>query len=198
MEDEMEPTELEARNAFLIAAIEDLRDSIRAMDFKAEVLLIAMSAPLMDASGTAAAIVGLVHLGNPVIAALSTGAAAVLVGGWFVAFCLILRLLLAGLNPAAAVPDHSQAKDVFFPAALFRVRKRDLLRPHRVVTSKSVQDHLDDMPASLEEIAIELTFEQMKLAFLFAIKRRIFNCSVVCVAAGVAAGCILFGFHAFW
>jgi hypothetical protein len=194
----METTVLEARNDFLIAAIEDLRDSIRAMDFKAEVLLIAMSAPLMDASGTASAIVGLVHSANPVIAALSTGSAAVLVVGWFGAFCLILRLLLAGLNPAAAVPDHSDAKDVFFPAALFRVRKRDLWRPHRVVTSKSVQDHLDEMPVTLEEIAVELAFEQMKLAFLFSIKRKVFNCSVAFVAAGVVAGCVLFGFHAFW
>jgi hypothetical protein len=182
------------RLQFLYAAIEDKQETIRAVDFKAEILLIAMTVPLMNTSGISSTIIALSNRGSP-IAAIAHILTLALVVGWFFAFVFILATIFAVNNPAAAISDSSGARGTFFSGWLFPLRWHHLLPRCSFVTDKSVDSHLAGIPVSEEEIARELAFEHMKLAYICARKVAYFNNSILATGIGLVAGSFVFLLH---
>src|ERR1700733_11973990 len=100
--------------SFLYAAIEDLQGTVRALDIKAEVLLVAMTVPLYDASGIAATLSKLLREGLVGFRILTAIIVLWIAIAWIAAFIATFRVLVASHNPSDAIPDHSPAKGSFF------------------------------------------------------------------------------------
>lgn len=182
---------------FLLASVEDQQGTIRAIDFKAEVLLIAMTVPLMNTSGISATMTALGSCNSRPVAGLSHAMALILMIGWFFAFLCILATIFAKHDPAAAIADRSGARGSFYSDGLFRVTWRHLFFGQKIATSTSVASHLKTIPETEDEIAQDLVFEQMKLASICARKIGYFNYSIRAAGASVVAGAILFILHLF-
>lgn len=183
---------------FLRAAIEDLQGTIRAIDMKAEVLLIAMTVPLMDATGisnTVAALVQSRHLFVQATAALSAIGAIV---SLFAASLFTLRVLRGAHNPASALPERSGARGSFYAGHIYKFTRADVLRDRLVHSSKSVAEYLSELPTSEEDVQLELAFEQMKLAYICGRKIAMFNAAVRCIAVSVYCGLAMLLLHVFF
>jgi hypothetical protein len=177
--------------AFLYAAVEDLQGTVRAIDIKAEVLLIAMTVPLSDASGFAGMVWNLVTGGHLIVRGLAAVAALGLILTWIAAFISTFRVLIGHHNPSDAILDHSPAKGAFFAGHLFKFTRSDLICDRLVKSSKTLKEHIESLPATEEAVIAELAYEQLKLAFICSRKIAMFNFAVRLTIMGVYAGMIL-------
>jgi hypothetical protein len=178
-------------SAFLYAAIDDLQGTVRAIDIKAEVLLLGMTVPLSDLSGGSVAVWEMITKGHLIIRVLSLIASVGLVVSWITAFIATCRVLVGSHNPADAIPDHAPAKGAFFAGSLFKFKVMDLLRDRLVPGTRTLQQHIDSLPNDPESVVAELAFEQLKLAFICARKIAMFNFAVRLTVFGVYAGVAL-------
>jgi len=181
--------------SFLYAAIEDLQGTVRALDIKAEVLLVAMTVPLYDASGIAATLSKLLREGLVGFRILTAIIVLWIALAWIAAFIATFRVLVASHNPSDAIPDHAPAKGSFFAGHLFKFTRKDLIRDRLVTCSHTLRQHLDELPTGDEQVKAELAFEHLKLAFICSRKIAMFNFAVRLMTAGVYASVLLLILH---
>jgi len=168
---------------FLSKAIEDIQGTIRALDVKASALLVVLAVPLAAAE----------NLGEGVKAlrASSSWLLWALVVAWAISLAFALLTLGAIANPAGCVPEEDRPLGTFYGATLFDVRLSDLTPWTKTKSRHSVSTWLTRCPGSPEAAAMELAFEQMKLAYIRDVK--ILRVRVATIALVVAIACFTVG-----
>jgi hypothetical protein len=182
-----EPNVTDERKSFLLEAIKDGQATIRALDFKANALLVVLALLLTNANKVAAA-AGFLSRRHDCLgyAAIGLAIIAVITGVFAVWFAVLT--LAAQFDPRSAV-DPGEHKDkpylgsffaggyyafLDFPFIFGRFERR---------SSASLETHLTRLPVTSEDVVIALAYEQLKLAFIRDSKAKAIRISY---ALGVA------------
>lgn len=184
------------RSDFLKAALEDIQETVRAFDWKAEVLLIGMSVPLLNVTGIISTLQQLLAktsgLSYLTILTLSVICAVT----WTSAFLLSLTVLLATKNPAKILLEEDRPKRWgFFTPALFKPSLCATILGRTAKSERSLSSHIDQLPRDEEDLVAQLAFEQMKVGFICARKMCLFNAAVRATIVGVVGGSVLWVVH---
>lgn len=186
---------LSSHNEFLYASIEDTQQTIRAIDIKAEVLLLGMAIPLADAQGLVAGTSGLLAQTSGYIHMLVLMLAAIIVPLWVASFFFTLRVLQAVKLPHDLFPHTGGATGTFFAAGLYRLKALDVLLDRRVKPCKRLRIEKLDSPVDEQRVRAELTCQQLKVGYICARKIAMFNWSVASLMIGVGTSFVLWLVH---
>lgn len=157
---------MDRRADFFLNAIQDTQETIRALDQKANSLLVLIALPLPVAAWllTEVSKTYISHGSVPGWSALGFMCAAA--ATWTGSIVCLIRAILPRSNPSASVPIHDGASGLWYSGDLFR--KRGLFANR--VSCRSVQEQLNKCPDSDEKLATELAFEHMKVVFIREVK----------------------------
>ncbi|MDD5052501.1 MAG: hypothetical protein PHO27_07205 [Sulfuricurvum sp.] len=149
---------------FISVAINDTQSTIRAIDVKIGALLTGMLLPIASLGKIWGHLNHLSLAINQVIAII---AGILFFSLWILAVLLLVRAISAIDSPTNHIIDSNQYKGSFFGAYLYRFGWRDLiLNRTKNKAIKKVSQFLCDYPDSADSIALELTFEHMKLIYI--------------------------------
>ncbi len=157
---------------FQYQAILDAQSAIRAIDTKIGILLIVILIPLSNLSSIR------FHISNicPPIGVnlqffMFTIIAFVFFLVWILAFFSAIRAIIAIDNPSSHILGCESLKGAFYCPGLYRLGFWDfILNRKTLMAQKNLLDVYKSIPTSIEDISMELTFEQMKLAYIRDVK----------------------------
>jgi hypothetical protein len=159
---------MDNRLGFMHRAIEENQLNIRAIDVKIGALLAAVLLPLAATPRIFA------HLENfyglwPHWSMFVVNMAFLLM--WLLALgCLVLAMTAID-NPAVHIPNVKLYKGSFYGGGLFKLSLVDaLVNRADVIAAKRPVDYMSELPMTDQDIMGELTFEQMKLAYIRDVK----------------------------
>lgn len=149
------PTEsLSDSLAFLYASISDTQDTIRALDTKANYMLVVLTLPILKLDG-------LFHMAGALLSDFSVWTLAIrlymlllFVSMWALAFVLAFRTIAAKNNPQQMVEGYHPL-NAFYCTAIFSEWKPSSFIMHQNIS-----------PVRAIDIRAELLYEQMKLTFI--------------------------------
>jgi hypothetical protein len=173
---------------FAYEAMRDSRDTIRAIDFKANALLVVLAifATNIDkvAGATRELTLHSAHLDHALWVIVAIGGAAL----WLLSFFAACLVLSGNYNPVAQIRETSDVTGIFFAAGKFATQSnRWLLWPRRA--RASLTDHEAAMHLRPDAILREVWFEHLKLVCirdLKAIRIRVAYLSGACSAVLIA------------
>ena len=154
---------------FAYEAMRDCRDTIRAIDFKANALLVVLAIFATNIDKVASAERDLIHHGTNASSTIWIIAGVASAGLWlwsFIAACLVLT---GSYNPATHIKERSDVTGVFFAPDRFPARSNLwLLWPEQASTSLTDHEAAMDLPP--DAILREVWFEHLKLVFIRDLK----------------------------
>lgn len=167
----MNEKDAEAQTEFLLAAIEDARDVIRAIDTKVAALFFGLSIPLSKLNSIWAIsqsglerTSGIAHLAVAVLIALFSLA-------WLVSLYASLQTLLHIDDPSAHVAGEKPT-GIFYSAGIFRASWRDALFSRRQSVRVEFSRFFGALPSTQEAARKELAFELLKLVYVRTLKMK--------------------------
>ncbi len=195
-EDEKKNQEDEHLCDFLLASIADIQGTIRAIDAKLSVLLALLLVALTNLariyrtlSSAAAALPGEESLARLVLCATI----AVFVLSWCLSLLFVFKGLIGIHNPQEHVKGE-RPPGMFYAAGTYEITLLNLLLPFWVKSKLSLQEILANLPKDQTSLIEELTYEQMKLAFIRDTKMRAQSCAFRCALLWIVTGAFLWGF----
>jgi hypothetical protein len=181
----------DATAQFLYAAIGDLQGTVRAVDFKAEVMLFAVTVPLSILPTVSIPLWNMVTAGSLIVRIFTACGTLGMVVFWPAAFIATFRVLVGSHNPGDSIADHSPANGAFYSGGLFKFKMTDLMLDRLVTAPVSLKQHIASLPTDVDGVIAELAFEQLKLAYMCSRKIAMFNLAVRLTVFGVCAGILL-------
>jgi len=178
-----------AQSHFLYASIADIQATIRAMDFKANVLLLVLFVPISRITDIAPLFH---HLERERFGRMSWVAIIVAAGVlffWMVSLILTLWYVSAVHDPSTHVSGKKPA-GTFYSPTLFNVRLWNI-ESARYASTQSLDDHLEQLPRTEEDICRELAFEQMKLVYIRSRKMALIKSGYNCTAIAALLAMLL-------
>jgi hypothetical protein len=178
---------------FLYASIEDVQGTIRAIDTKMAALMVILIIPLSQLGDIVQKIRGLLaqtqNSMQPAVWVLS----AVCIVSWLLSIVVTLLALLGIDSPFAHVRfggETENPKGAFYAGNVFTFEPKHVFNPAEIRSSRTLLDHVADLPASHDALVKELAFEQMKLAYVRGLKmirqKYAFLCALVWLCTGGA------------
>lgn len=156
------------RLAFIQAALSDVQATIRAIDVKVGALIVLVLAPFANISRVFAHVDKLCCR-SPKL--LFIAIAVCFFASWFLALASLVRAVGALDNPARHIVNATNQKGMFFGGGLFVFNIADaFLNRHGVKSKRDLVDFSKDIPSSVEDIEMELAFEQMKVIYIRDLK----------------------------
>lgn len=156
------------RLAFIQTAVTDIQATIRAIDVKVGALLVLILAPFASLSRVFAHVDKLCCR-SPKL--LFIAIAACFFASWFLALASLVRAVGAQDNPARHIENAANQKGTFYGGGLFIFNIADVFFNRlSVKAKKNLVDFSKDIPTSVEDIEMELAFEQMKVVYIRDIK----------------------------
>jgi hypothetical protein len=178
-----------SQSHFLYTSIADIQATIRAMDFKANVLLLVLFVPISRVTDISGAIrhFGAGQFGKlgwiPIIMA-----AAVAIF-WLASLVLTFWYVSAVHDPSAHVTGK-KPPGTFYSPTLYKVRLWNI-ESRRSASAQSLDDHLAQIPANDEDVCRELAFEQMKLVYIRSRKMALIKWGYLCTGIAASLGFVL-------
>jgi hypothetical protein len=165
--------DLNMKKEFLYQSIIDIQETIRAIDTKLGFLLIFLAIPLTNLGKIYTYIdrlyAQLNTIGWIIVYSLLIFS---FVAAWIMAFLSSIMAISGIDNPAShIITEVDDFLGSFYNKGLFTFNIVDLLKNReKTRSSKSLNIIIQDLPHTEEKIIKELTFEQMKLAYIRDIK----------------------------
>lgn len=177
---------LTSTNTFLYAAIADTQGVIRALDTKLSVALVifTLALPKFDAIYAAGTV--------------ATAARPWLIWPFVIMFVLAwsgglvcaFRGLVAIDNPGDHI-EHGDAKGAFYCGGHFTMTFKDSFQNAFAAVRPKLLNHQVALPADALAIQKELAYEQLKLAYIRAIKIRRVSTTYMAVLVWIASGALI-------
>jgi hypothetical protein len=191
----MQNIELRTRAELLYTAVEDIQQTVRAFDIKAEALILGLALPfanVKDIMGSFRTVLeGTAGLERAFVLLLVTVVA--VAGGGSLLYSV--RVLTGVSDPADRVRAAAPPKGAFFTGRYFRLGLIETLIGGKARSTVSLEDHLAGLPMTPAEIETQLGYEHMKLGYIVARKMALFNLGLrlfVVSGLGAAALCLLY------
>jgi len=178
-----------SRSQFLYASISDIQATIRAMDTKANVLLLVLFVPVSRITDISPMFHYLTRERFGFMSWIATVVAVAMLFFWLVSLVLTLWYVSAVHNPSTHVTGNKPPGS-FYSATLFNVRLWNI-KSARYASSQSLDEHLKQLPQTDEEICRELAFEQMKLVYIRSRKMALIKSGYTCTAIAALFAFIL-------
>jgi hypothetical protein len=176
---------------FLIASVNDIQATIRAIDLKANALMLTLAVLIGNFDKIGGVISALLGRPHDAIFYVSVSIVVLLAAAVALSVWLSLWALSANYDPTSHVePEPAHTRDAFFIAQRYRFSWTSVIfhgKPHRVAEKPAVSAQRRHVPSSLEDATHQLVTEQLKLAYIRDLKMRRINASIV-----IAAFAILF------
>lgn len=161
---------------FLLASIADTQNTIRLIDVRAGFLFVVLFLPL-SMLDKISAIYGLpAQLSNGTIALILVNASL-----WVMAIVALFLCVVAIDDPSKHV-SGSAGTGSFYGGDLFKLTKLHLIWNHPVLSNRDVIQELSISPSTDDQVAAELTFEKIKLAYIRSIKLKRFGAAAFLTA----------------
>lgn len=158
---------------YLYQAISDIQGTIRAIDTKLSILLVILSLPFTNL-GKIYNRISVLLKSNPQISIEIVFVAMTVIFSvtWLIAFVSALRGIISVDNPSKHISGIEQTKNgSFYSSGLFNLALIDcFFNRKKVMSRSSFSELLSNLPVKTEQIANELRFEQLKLAYIRDIK----------------------------
>ena len=153
---------------FVKEAISDTQLTIRALDVKVGVLLVALLSPL---SNTHRIFAHLEHLCSNLHKPFMLLVAILFLLLWILALVSLMRAIAPLDNPSIHIVNSSQFKGAYYGGGLFNLTLIDAFKNREITkASKDVTTFASSLPKTLLELENELVFEQMKLIYIREVK----------------------------
>lgn len=164
---------VEELESYLYASIADIQGTIRALDTKAGFVFVVLSIPFSNLGkfyGTCHSFASS-SISNPYIFYPAIVLIAIFLLSWAAAFVSTIRAIVSIDNPSDHIVNSNDLSGSFYCGGLFDLGLIDsLINRESIRAGKDVNKHFDSLPTSPESIIKELSFEQIKLAYIRDIK----------------------------
>lgn len=170
------------RSDFLLAALADKQSTIRAVDVKCGFLFFVIFYPVFRLE----AVYGMAA--NLVSHASCYSLPVIFVGlVWLVSFLVLFRAISSIGNPAERI-DGAPKTNTYFMPELFDLGLWSAIRNPGCISRRSLDEILESVPMSEEDIQCELMFENMKMSYIRDLKTKRANVCIGLIAVWVIAG----------
>jgi hypothetical protein len=173
---------------FLLASVNDIQATIRAIDLKANALMLTLAVLIGNFDKIGGVISAL--LARPHDSVFYMSVCIVVLLALAVAFSVWLALwaLSANYDPTAHVDAPADMRDAFFVAQRYRFSWWSIVfhgKPHASELKPAVVEQQGHVPATPEDATHQLVAEQLKLAYIRDLKMRRINASIVMAAFAI-------------
>lgn len=157
---------------FLYASISDIQNTIRLIDAKIGFIVVFLLIPLSKLGKITTSFICL----YPVYASMWQQLLFfillfVFAGLWFLAFLCAFKAVSSIDNPAYHIAGYKKMKGTFFSGGLYKLNLADAVINRRsLLSTQNVNEHTAILPQDSAQLIDELTFDQMKLAYIRDIK----------------------------
>lgn len=156
------------RYDFLKNAVEDGQETVRALDVKIAAMLVSVMVPV-PLLGAISPCIKAVYIRSPSLP-LST-LLGIFAFAWIGAILCFALAIGAVSNPSIHVRGASVLKGVMFLPGQYSFSALDaFINRANVVARQTPKEHLDDIPATDDAAALELSFEHLKIAYIRDLK----------------------------
>lgn len=157
------------RTQFLYAAVADTQNTIRALDQKTNYLMVILLIPLAKLGSIYTKSIDLVGLSHPWARWVFIPLIALFAIAWCAAIFAVFKTLTAIDDPAGHISGN-HPRGSFFASKLFATCFVDTFVNRNISSVQQHHQHLADAPKTDEEVAGELAYEHMKLAYIKSVK----------------------------
>lgn len=159
------------RLEYLYASLSDLQSTIRAIDTKISYLLVVLFIPLTKLSTIYTTLKALLRHNTPCLPIMSGILTFGFIGVWIIGFWCALLTIIAIDDPRHHI-DGERPESQFYPAHLFRHGFWAIIGFTDSSSMVQFSKHYCNIPGETEEIAKQLTLEQMKTMYIVSLKLR--------------------------
>ncbi len=178
----------EELSAFLYASIADIQSTIRATDTKVAALLVVLIIPVTHLDDIYKVCKKLCdHPGCRIVQDFILAGAVIFALSWILAFFASARTLMGVYNPARQVSGKTPHGS-FYSGGLFRFSFLDIFINLQRRSKTTLESHITNFPKVNAELVAELTFEQMKLAYIRDVKGFRQTAAFACAIAWIIFG----------
>jgi len=185
---------MDDKNKFLYASLADLQSSIRAIDTKVSYLLIILIIPLTTPGKIYNSIE--VVIKSETLELLSVCLVVLFIVSWILGFWCVLRTIIAIDNPKNHISGELP-KSTFYPANLFKHTILGVLFNKKTISSLDYGEYYDSISEDKNEIAKQLSFEQMKIMYILSLKCERSKIAYYSVIFWIAIGGVLWFLYFF-
>ena len=181
---------------FLLASIADIQGTIRAIDAKLSVLLVLLLVALNNLAGihrTLSSAAAALPVEECLARLVVCSTIAVFALSWGLSLLFVFKGLIGIHNPQERVKGK-RPRGTFYAAGTYKITLLNLLFPFWVKSRLSLQEAITNLPKDQTSLVEELTYEQLKLAFIRDTKMRAQSCAFRCALLWIVAGACLWGF----
>lgn len=154
---------------YLYASISDIQSTIRALDTKVSYLLVILFIPLTKLPSIYNALRGLLTHSSQVLTIASILLSIAFSLSWIIGLWCALRTIIAIDDPRQHI-DGDRPESQFYPAQLFDHGFWTAMGFKRSESKKQFGIHYSSIPSDPDEIAKQLTLEQMKTMYIASLK----------------------------
>lgn len=179
---------------YLYASLNDLQSTIRAVDTKVSYLFVILFLPCVKLGVIYAKIKGMLLHEEHCLVVASGILAFLFTLVWIIGFWCALRTIIAIDDPKQHI-DGERPESTFYPAKLFKYSFWNVIGFTKSQSTSQFKKHYDSIPEDYDEIAKQLTLEQMKAMYIASlkIKRSVF--AYYSVITWIILGGILWFLH---
>lgn len=169
------------KKEFLLTAISDAQENIKATDIKLSIVFVIIVAPLMAVEAI------LNHLSVMQVSCVAMFSVLLIGLFWLVSFIVCLRVL-AGFRGSDFSKLELDTTNTFFNPNLFTITKKHIFGWSSPTPTIPQRHWLSSLPSSDEEILTDLSAELYKLTLIRDIKFESTKLIFVCTACWLALG----------
>lgn len=179
---------------YLYASLSDIQSTIRAIDTKVSYLLVILFIPLTKLRSIYVTLRGLLTLDAPFLSFVSGLLSIAFTSVWIIGLWCALRTIIAIDDPRQHI-DGDRPESQFYPAHLFDHGFWAIMGITRSKSKKQFNSHYASLPSETDEIAKQLTLEQMKTMYIASIKLKRSRKAYHFAIAWVVIGGVLWFLH---
>lgn len=175
---------LKSKMDFILASINDIQNTIRAIDNKLIAILVLILLPASKLEVLVTVFFKQIELNDFIGYALLI----CFLITWLLSLIYVLLGLLSLENPTKHIKDSQKMKGVFYGNSLFKKKWYYSVIPHNIQSTKTFESYLDEFDLSDKDLLEELIFEQSKLIFIRNIKMQRQRISILSILFSTLIG----------
>lgn len=180
---------MDIKNEFLLASIQDIQSTIRALDYKVSAILAGIIAPL--------AIFGHITSNLYKLAEMYPNYGIILI--FFFCLMWLCALLSAVLtvgfidNPSTHITNINKVSGFFYQGGIFEFSFRDVLYGNKRTSSKKdLPTLVAEVPSDEASVTAELVYEQIKLVYIRGKKMLRLRCAFIFCGLWLFSGIVVY------
>jgi hypothetical protein len=171
---------------FILASINDIQGTIRAIDNKLIAILVLILLPISKLETIVTVFIKQIEI-NVFIGYVLLICFLI---SWTLSLIYALLGLLALENPAKHITDSQKMKGIFFGNKLFNMKWYYSFFPYNIKSTMTLETYLEEFNLSDKELSEELLFEQSKLVFIRNMKIQRQKIAIISILFSTLIGLI--------